>query len=139
MFLMSDEPVWITAQEAAERLQTIKTAGWVLFGVAVLGFILLLCAMRKKEKEKQAEIDARNAEIEAEKYRIESTERIGIAMAEAMKTDSYWKAKFTETVKENVFLKEENESLKSTMDMVGITDIAEFREWLKNKKEKEAA
>ena len=139
MFLMSDEPVWITAQEAAERLQTIKTAGWVLFGVAVLGFILLLCAMRKKEKEKQAENDARNAEIEAEKYRIESTERIGIAMAKAMKTDSYWKAKFTETAKENVFLKEENEGLKSTMEMVGITDIAEFREWLKNKKEKEAA
>jgi len=139
MFLMSDEPVWITAQEAAERLQTIKTAGWVLFGVAVLGFILLLCAMRKKEKEKQTEINARNAEIETEKYRIESTERIGIAMAKAMKTDSYWKAKFIETVKENVFLKEENEGLKSTMEMVGITDIAEFREWLKNKKEKEAA
>lgn len=139
MFLMSDEPVWITAQEAAERLQTIKTAGWVLFGVAVLSFILLLCAMRKKEKEKQAENDARNAEIEAEKYRIESTERIGIAMAEAMKTDSYWKGKFTEKVKENTSLKEENEGLKSTMEMVGITDIAEFREWLKNKKEKEAA
>lgn len=135
MFLMSDEPVWITAQEAAERLQTIKTAGWVLFSVALLGFILLLCAMRKKEKEKQTEIDARNAEIEAEKYRIESTERIGIAMAEAMKTDSYWKAKFTETVKENVFLKEENEGLKSTMEMVGITDIAEFREWLKSREE----
>ena len=139
MFLMSDEPVWITAQEAAERLQTIKTAGWVLFSVALLGFILLLCAMRKKEKEKQTEIDARNAEIEVEMSRVESTERIGIAMAEAMKTDSYWKAKFTEMVKENTSLKEENESLKSTMEMAGITDIAEFREWLKNKKENEAA
>lgn len=139
MVLMTDDPVWITAQEAAERLQTIKTAGWVLFSVAVLGFILLLCAMRKKEKEKQAEIDARNAEIEIERSRVESTERIGIAMAEAMKTDLYWKAKFTEKVKENTSLKEENEGLKSTMEMVGITDIAEFREWLKNKKEKEAA
>lgn len=139
MVLMTDDPIWLSAQEAAERLQTIKTAGWVLFGVAVLSFILLLCAMRKKEKEKKSEIDARNAEIEAEKYRIESTERIGIAMAEAMKTDSYWKAKFTETAKENVSLKEENEGLKSTMEMVGITDIAEFREWLKQKKGKEAA
>ena len=139
MFLMSDEPVWITAQEAAERLQTIKTAGWVLFSVAVLGFILLLCEMRKKEKEKQTEINARNAEIEVEKSRIETTERIGTAMAKAMKTDSYWKGKFTEKVKENNSLKEENESLKSTMDMVGIADIAEFREWLKNKKEKESA
>ena len=135
MVLMTDDPIWISAQEAAERLQTIKTAGWVLFGVAVLGFILLLCAMRKKEKEKQTEINARNAEIEAEKYRIESTERIGIAMAEAMKTDSYWKVKFTEKVKENTSLKEENESLKSTMEMVGIADIAEFREWLKTRKE----
>lgn len=132
---MTGDPVFITAQEAAERIQTIKTAGWVLFSVAVLGFILLLCAMRKKEKEKQAEIDARNAEIEAEKYRIESTERIGIAMAEAMKTDSYWKAKFTEIAKENVSLKEENEGLKSTMEMVGIKDIAEFREWLRKRKE----
>ena len=60
-------------------------------------------------------------------------------MAKAMKTDSYWKGKFTEKVKENNSLKEENESLKSTMDMVGIADIAEFREWLKNKKEKESA
>ena len=135
MVLMTDDPIWISAQEAAERLQTIKTAGWVLFGVAVLSFILLLCAMRKKEKEKQAENDARNAEIEAEKYRIESTERIGIAMAEAMKTDSYWKGKFTEMAKENTSLKEENESLKSTMEMAGIADIAEFREWLKTRKE----
>ena len=135
MFLMSDEPVWITAQEAAERLQTIKTAGWVLFGVAVLAFFLLLYAIRKRKTEKQDEIETRNAEIEVERSRVESTERIGIAMAEAMKTDSYWKAKFTETAKENVFLKEENESLKSTMDMVGIADIAEFREWLKTRKE----
>ena len=135
MVLMTDEPIWLSAQEAAERLQTIKTAGWVLFSVAVLGFILLLCAMRKKEKEKQVEIDARNAEIEAEKSRVESTERIGIAMAKAMKTDSYWKAKFTEMAKENTSLKEENESLKSTMEMVGIADIAEFREWLKSREE----
>ena len=135
MVLMTDDPIWLSAQEAAERIQTIKTAGWVLFGVAVLGFILLLCSMCKKEKEKQAENDARNAEIEAEKYRIESTERIGIAMAEAMKTDSYWKGKFTEMAKENTSLKEENESLKSTMEMVGIADIAEFREFLKTRKE----
>ena len=135
MVLMTDDPIWLSAQEAAERIQTIKTAGWVLFSVAVLGFILLLCAMRKKEKEKQTEINARNAEIEAEKSRVESTERIGIAMAKAMKTDSYWKAKFTEMVKENTSLKEENESLKSTMDMVGIADIAEFREWLKSREE----
>ena len=135
MFLNEGEAIWLPAQEAAERIQTIKTAGWVLFGVAVLGFILLLCAMRKKEKEKQTEIDARNAEIEVEKSRIESTERIGTAMAKAMKTDSYWKAKFTEKVKDNTALKEENESLKSTMEMVGIADIAEFREWLKTRKE----
>ena len=135
MFLMSDEPVWITAQEAAERLQTIKTAGWVLFGAAVLAFFLILYAIRKRKAEKQDEIETRNAEIEVERSRVESTERIGIAMAEAMKTDSYWKAKFTEKVKENTSLKEENESLKSTMDMVGISDIAEFREWLKSREE----
>ena len=135
MFLMSDEPVWITAQEAAERLQTIKTAGWVLFGAAVLAFFLILYAIRKRKAEKQDEIETRNAEIEVERSRVESTERIGIAMAEAMKTDSYWKGKFTEMAKENTSLKEENESLKSTMEMVGITDIAEFREWLKSREE----
>lgn len=135
MVLMTDDPIWLSAQEAAERLQTIKTAGWVLFSVALLGFILLLCEMRKKEKEKQTEIETRNAEIEVERSRVESTERIGIAMAEAMKTDSYWKGKFTEMAKENTSLKEENEGLKSTMEMVGITDIAEFREWLKSREE----
>lgn len=135
MVLMTDDPIWLSAQEAAERIQTIKTAGWVLFGAAVLGFILLMCLIRKNKKEKEAEIDTRNKEIAVEKSRIESTERIGIAVAESMKTESYWKAKFIETVKENTSLKEENEGLKSTMEMVGITDIAEFREWLKNKKE----
>lgn len=135
MVLMTDDPIWLSAQEAAERLQTIKTAGWVLFGAVVLAFFLLLYAIRKRKDEKQDEIETRNAEIEAEKYRIESTERIGIAMAEAMKTDSYWKGKFTEMAKENTSLKEENESLKSTMEMVGITDIAEFREWLKSREE----
>ena len=135
MFLMSDEPVWITAQEAAERLQTIKTAGYLLALSAILAFIIILCLIRKNKKEKEAETATRNEEIAVEKSRIDSTERIGIAMAEAIKTDSYWKAKFTEKVKENTSLKEENESLKSTMDMVGIADIAEFREWLKTRKE----
>lgn len=135
MFLMSDEPVWITAQEAAERLQTIKTAGWVLALSAILAFIIILCLIRKNKQEKEAEAATRNEEIAVEKSRIESTERIGIAMAEAMKTESHWKEKFIEKVKENTSLKEENESLKSTMDMVGIADIAEFREWLKSREE----
>lgn len=136
MVLMTDEPIWLSAQEAAERIQTIKTAGWVLALSAILAFIIILCLIRKNKKEKEAETSMRNEEIAVEKSRIESTERIGTAMAEAMKTDSYWKAKFTEKVKENTSLKEENESLKSTMEMVGIADIAEFREWLKSKKEK---
>lgn len=135
MFLMSDEPIWISAQEAAERLQTIKTAGWVLALSAILAFIIILCLIRKNKKEKEAETAMRNEEIAVEKSRIESTERIGIAMAEAMKTESHWKAKFIEKVKENTSLKEENESLKSTMEMVGIADIAEFREWLKSREE----
>jgi hypothetical protein len=135
MFLMNDDPIWLSAQEAAERMQTIKTAGWVLSLSAILAFIIILCLIRKNKKEKEAENATRNDEIAVEKSRIESTERIGIAMAEAMKTDSYWKAKFIETVKENTSLKEENEGLKSTMEMAGIEDVAEFREWLKNKKE----
>ena len=133
---MEQPPVYITAQEAAERLLTIKTAGWVLFGMAVLAFILLIFMIRKKEKDKQTESDTRKAEIAVEQSRIESTEKIGIAMAKAMKTDSFWKGKFTEMAKENTSLKEENKSLKSTMEMVGIADIAEFQEWLRSKKEK---
>lgn len=135
MVLMTDDPIWLSAQEAAERIQTIKTAGWVLALSAILAFIIILCLIRKNKKEKEAETATRNEEIAVEKSRIESTERIGTAMAKAMKTDSYWKAKFTEKVKENTSLKEENESLKSTMEMVGITDIAEFREWLKSREE----
>ena len=135
MVLMTDDPIWLSAQEAAERLQTIKTAGWVLALSAILAFIIILCLIRKNKKEKEAETATRNEEIAVEKSRIESTERIGIAMAEAMKTDSYWKGKFTEMVKENTSLKEENKSLKSTMEMVGIADIAEFREWLETRKE----
>ena len=94
MFLMSDEPVWITAQEAAERLLTIKIAGGLLL-IMALGFIAWAIVRWKYTEDRRAE-EADTAKIEAEnaRERIRVTENIGTAMTNVLKQDSGWKAQY---------------------------------------------
>lgn len=87
MFLNEGEAIWLTAQEAAERTQTIRIAGILLFTIVVLGGMWLI--IRWKYSEDRRRIEAENA-----KDRIRVTENIGTAMTEVLKQDSGWKAQY---------------------------------------------
>ena len=87
MFLNEGEAIWLTAQEAAERTQTIRIAGILLFIIVVLGGMWLI--IRWKYSEDRRRIEAQNA-----KDRIRVTENIGTAMTEVLKQDSGWKAQY---------------------------------------------
>ena len=81
------DPVFITAQEAAERLLTIRIAGWLLFVIVILAGMWLI--IRWKYSEDRRRIEAENA-----KARIEVTENLGTAMTQVLKEDSGWKAQY---------------------------------------------
>ena len=87
MIARAEEAVWITAQEAAERLLTIKIAGVMLFALVVLGGMWLIIRWKYSE-------DRRRTEAENAKERIKVTENIGTAMTEVLKQDSGWKAQY---------------------------------------------
>ena len=83
---MSD-PVWITAQESAERMLTIKIAGWMMFAIVILTGIWLIVRMKQT-----AECRKKEAENAAE--RIIVTKNIGASMAKAIAKDGGWKEQF---------------------------------------------
>lgn len=97
MIERAEEAVWITAQEAAERLLTIKIAGVMLFAIVVLGGMWLIIRWKYSE-------DRRRTEAENAKERIKVTENIGTAMTEVLKQDSGWKTQY-------YILKSKHESL----------------------------
>lgn len=89
-----EAPVYITAQEAAERILTIKIAGVLLFVMVVIGCMWII--IRWKQSEERRLIQARNNQAEAKNAseRIRVTEQIGMAMTEVLKQDSGWKAQY---------------------------------------------
>lgn len=103
-----DEPVYITAQEAAERLLTMKIAG-VLLLILAIGLIAWII-VRWKYSEDRKRIEAENA-----KDRIRVTENIGTAMTEVLKQDSGWKAQYYILKAKYDALVEHNESMEQTL------------------------
>lgn len=87
MIHQAEEAVWITAQEAAERLLTIKIGGILLFLIVVFAGMWLI--IRWKYSEDRRKVEAENA-----KERIRVTENIGAAMTTVLKEDSGWKAQY---------------------------------------------
>lgn len=81
------DAVYITAQEAAERLLTIKIAGWVLFIIVVFGCMWII--VRWKYGEDRRKSEAKNA-----KDRIVVTKNIGVKMASALEKDGAWKEQY---------------------------------------------
>ena len=81
------DPVYITAQEAAERLMTIRIAGWLLFFIVVLGGMWLIIRWKYSE-------DRRRIEAQNERDRISVTNNIGMAVTNALKEDGNWKEQF---------------------------------------------
>lgn len=83
---MSD-PVWITAQESAERMLTIKIAGWMLFVIVILGCMWIFVRWKYTE-------DRRKKEAENASERIRVTKNIGHVMTEVLEQDGAWKEQF---------------------------------------------
>lgn len=81
------DAVYITAQEAAERLLTIRIAGIILFSVIVLGGIWFLIMWKHGQ-------DYRKIEVENAKDRIVVTKNIGVKMASALEKDGAWKEQY---------------------------------------------
>lgn len=94
MFLNEGEAIWLTAQEAAERTQTIRIAGILLFVIVVFGCMWLI--IRYKSHRKVMEQNAVRDRIEAENAseRIRVTENLGTAMTTVLKEDSGWKVQY---------------------------------------------
>lgn len=109
MFLNEGEAIWLTAQEAAERTQTIRIAGILLFIIVVLGGMWLI--IRWKYSEDRRRIEAENA-----KDRIMVTENIGTAMTEVLKQDSGWKAQYFILKAKYDALEEHAKSMERTLE-----------------------
>ena len=109
MLLNEGEAVWLTAQEAAERTQTIRIAGILLFVIVVLGGMWLI--IRWKYSEDRRRIEAYNA-----KDRIRVTENIGTAMTEVLKQDSGWKAQYFILKAKYDALEEHAKSMERTLE-----------------------
>ena len=81
------EPVWITAQEAAERILTLKIAGWIMFAIVILTGMWLV--IRTKQIAECRKKDAENS-----RERIRVTKNIGHVMTEVLEQDGAWKEQF---------------------------------------------
>ena len=116
MFLNEGEPVWITAQEAAERTQTIRIAGILLFVIVVFGCMWLI--IRYKSHRKIMEQNAERDRIEAENAskRIRVTENLGTAMTTVLKEDSGWKAQYFILKAKYDALEEHAKSMERTLE-----------------------
>ena len=104
-----DEPVYITAQEAAERLLTIKIAG-VLLLILVIGLIAWIIVRWKYTE------DRRRTEAENARDRIQVTERIGTAMTQVLKEDSGWKVQYFALKAKYDALMQHNENMEKTLE-----------------------
>lgn len=112
------DTITITAQQAAERLLSIRCA-FILFGlIAVLFTIWLL-------KTNQAAERASIARSKAMKIRVHDQNK-----AERQN----WLQANLELHAQNELLRNENEQYRKTLAMAGIEDVAEFRKWLEGRK-----
>lgn len=110
--------VTISAQQAAERLLTMKLGFAFLVIVAVLFLIWLL-------KTNQAAERASIARSKAMKIRVHDQNK-----AER----ENWIATNCDLHAQNELLRAEVKSYKQTLAMAGIEDVAEFRKWMANRK-----
>lgn len=109
MFLNEGGAIWLTAQEAAERTQTIRIAGILLFVIVVFGCMWLIIRWKYSE-------DRRRTEAENAKERIRVTENIGSAMTEVLKQDSGWKAQYFILKAKYDALEEHAKSMERTLE-----------------------
>lgn len=116
MFLNEGEAIWLTAQEAAERMQTVIIAGILLFVIVVFGCMWLI--IRYKSNRKIMEQNAAKDRVEAEnaRERIRVTDRLGTAMTTVLKEDSGWKVQYYALKAKYDALEEHAKSMERTLD-----------------------
>lgn len=103
------DPVLITAQEAAERLLTLKMAGWFLFIVLILGSVWFFVMWKYSE-------DRRKEEADNGRDRIAVTMNIGKAVTDALKDDGNWKEQFIILKAKYDVLEAHCENMEKTLD-----------------------
>ena len=103
------DPVFITAQEAAERLLTIKIAG-ILFFVLLLFVAIELFLMWKYSE------DRRMTEAKNDADRIAVTRTIGKSVTNALKDDGNWKEEFFALKRKYDALEAHCENMEKTLD-----------------------
>ena len=104
-----DNPVYITAQEAAERLLTIKIAGFLMLALIIFTAIWLFLAWKYSE-------DRRKIEAENQRDRIAVTKMIGKSMTNALKDDGNWKEQFFALKRKYDALEAHCENMEKTLD-----------------------
>lgn len=112
------EYVTITAQQAAERLLSIRCA-FILFGLIAILFTIWLINTNRKAERCSLE---RSRAMKARVHDQNKAERQG------------WIRANCELHAQNELLRAENEQYKKTLAMAGIEDVAEFRKWLEGRK-----
>ena len=103
------DPVLITAQEAAERLLTIKIAGLLMFALLIFAVIWLFFAWKYSE-------DRQKIEAENQRDRITVTRTIGKSMTNALKDDGNWKEQFFALKRKYDALEAHCENMEKTLD-----------------------
>ena len=103
------EAVYITAQEAAERLLTIKIAGWLIFAFIIFAGIWFFLIWKYSE-------DRRKEEAKNDAQRIAVTKTIGTAMAKSIEEDGNWREQFFILKKKYDVLEAHCENMEKTLD-----------------------
>ena len=104
-----DDPVFITAQEAAERLLTIKIAGLLMLALLIFAALWLFFAWKYSE-------DRRMTEAKNDADRIAVTRTIGKSMTNALKDDGNWKEQFFALKRKYDALEAHCENMEKTLD-----------------------
>ena len=112
------EYVTITAQEAAERITSIRM-GFILVAVAIVCFTVWL--LKTNAAAERCSRD-RSAAMKARVHDQNKAERQG------------WIRANCELHAQNELLRSENEQYRKTLAMAGIEDVTEFRKWLEGRK-----
>ena len=104
-----DDPVFITAQEAAERLLTIKIAGFFMLVLLCFSAIWLFLAWKYGE-------DRRKIEAQNQRDRIAVTKTMGKAVTNALKDDGNWKEQYEILRAKYDVLEAHCENMEKTLD-----------------------
>ena len=103
------DPVFITAQEAAERLLTLRIAGFLMLAIIVFAVIWLFFAWKYSE-------DRRMQEAKNDADRIAVTKTLGKSLMDSLKEDGNWKEEFFALKRKYDALEAHCENMEKTLD-----------------------